>query len=89
MYERKSWASSDAAKEANANLICLAHNLMVLLEDKIENKEDVSNVAERKRKSGRESESRRSGAGYVATLMQRITVRSVKFVRWLQNFMLQ
>ena len=87
MGERKSWASSDAAKEVNANFICLAHNLMVLLEDEIENKEDVNNVAEIKRKSEREAEAKKLGADYVATLMQRFTVRSVKFVRWLQNFM--
>ena len=88
MRERQSWASSDAAKEANANSICLAHKLMVLLEDGIENKEDVSNAAERKRKSARGAESKRSGAGHVATRMRRFTVRSVKFVRWLQNFFL-
>ena len=85
MQERKSWASSPEAKEANANFICLAHNLMVLLEDGIENGEDVSNVAERKRKSERETEAKKSGAGHVATLIQRFTVRSVKFVRWLRN----
>ena len=47
---------------------------------------DVSNVPERKRKSEREAEAKEAGAGYVATLMQRFTVRSVKFVRWLRNF---
>jgi hypothetical protein len=73
MHERKSWASSDAAKEAkeakeaNANFICLAHNLMVLLEAEIENREDVGNVAERKRKSELEAEPKESGAGYVAS----------------------
>ena len=87
MGERKSWASCDAAKEANANFICLTHNLMVLLEDEVEKQEDVSNVPEKKRKSEREIESKEAGAGYVATLMQRFTVRSVKFVRWLRNFM--
>ena len=38
------------------------------------------------RKSERFEEAKESGAGYVATMMQRFTVRSVKFVRWLRNF---
>ena len=87
LLERKSWASGEVAKEVHANFICLTHNLMVLFEDEIEKAERISNTAERKRKSEREGEARKSGAGYVATVMQRITVRSVKFVRWLRNFM--
>jgi hypothetical protein len=87
MRERKSWASSKAAKEANANFICLTHNLMMLFEDEIEKAEEISNTPEKERKSEREAEAKESGAGYVATLIQRFTVRSVKFVRWLQNFM--
>lgn len=87
MHERKSWASSKAAKEANANFICLTHNLMMLFEDEIEKAEEISNNPEKERKSEREAEAEESGAGYVATLIQRFTVRSVKFVRWLQNFM--
>jgi len=86
MLERKSWASGDTAKEMHANFICLTHNLMVLFEDEIEKAEGISNTPERKRKSEREGEARKSGAGYVATVMQRFTVRSVKFVRWLRNF---
>lgn len=87
LLERKSWASGDTAKTVHANFICLAHNLMVLLEDKIENEEGISNTAERERKTGREKEAKKSGAGYIATALQRFTVRSVKFVRWLRNFM--
>lgn len=86
MLERKSWASGTTAKEMHANFICLTHNLMVLLEDGIEQAEGISNSTERERKSKREVEAKKSGAGYVATIMQRFTVRSVKFVRWLRNF---
>ena len=86
MLERKSWASGKVAKKMHANFVCLAHNLMVLLEDQIEKAGGISNSPERARKSGREEEAKRSGAGYVATMMQRFTVRSVKFVRWLRNF---
>ena len=61
----------------------------MLLEKEIEKTEGISNVAERKRKTKRELKAKRSGASYVATLIQRFTVRSVKFVRWLRNFMYQ
>lgn len=86
MLERKSWASGNTAKQMHANLICLTHNLMLLLEDEIEKDSGISNLPERERKSEREEEARKSGAGYVATMIQRFTVRSVKFVRWLRNF---
>ncbi len=42
---------------------------------------------ERKRKSKREEEAKGAGAGYVATAIERFTLRSVKFVRWLRNFL--
>ncbi len=86
MLERKSWASSKTAKEMHANFTCLTHNLMMLLEDEIEKEDEIGNAPERKRKSERLEEAKESGAGYVATMMQRFTVRSVKFVRWLRNF---
>jgi hypothetical protein len=86
LLERKSWASGNTAKEMHANFICLTHNLMVLLEDEIEKGEGIGNETERMRKSQREDEARKSGASYVATAVQRFTVRSVKFVRWLRNF---
>ena len=89
MQERKSWASGKTAKEMHANFICLTHNMMMLLEDEIEKKEKTSNSSERTRKFSREAEAKESGAGYVATLLQRFTVRSVKFVRWIRNFMYQ
>ena len=86
MLERKSWASGDTAKEVHANFICLTHNLMVLLENEIEKTDGIANESEKKRKSDREKEAKKSGASYVATALQRFTVRSVKFVRWLRNF---
>lgn len=86
MLERKSWASGKTSKEMHANSICLTHNLMMLLEDEIEKEDGIGNAPEKARKSKRLAEAKASGAGYVATLMQRFTVRSVKFVRWLRNF---
>jgi hypothetical protein len=86
MLERKSWASSKTAKKMHANFACLTHNLMILLEDDIEKKEGIDNTPERERKAERLKDAKESGAGYVATMMQRFTVRSVKFMRWLETF---
>jgi len=85
LLERKSWASGRTAKKMHANFICLTHNLMMLLEDEIEKDAGITNDQERKRKSEREEKAKESGSGYVATMIQRFTVRSVKFVRWLRN----
>ena len=87
LMERKSWASGDTAKTVHANFICLTHNLMVLLEEDIRRTEGISNTAERERKSARATEAKKSGAGHIATALGRFTVRSVKFVRWLRNFL--
>jgi hypothetical protein len=48
-------------------------NLMILLEDDIEKKEGIDNAPERERKVERLEEAKESGAGYVATMMQRFT----------------
>ena len=64
----------------------LAHNLAVLLEVEILAGDAIDNVPERKRKAKRRAKAEKSGAGYVATALQRFTVRSVKFIRWLRNF---
>ncbi len=43
LLERKSWASGNTAKEMHTNLICLTHNLMLLLEDEIEKDSGITN----------------------------------------------
>lgn len=50
--ERKSWASSLAAKEAQATFECLAHNLCVLIENQIISKEDMRDRVEEKKEKG-------------------------------------
>jgi transposase len=53
-HERKSWASKDDAKQAQAIFECLTHNLILLLEQKIINEEDLTDEIEQKKKVGRE-----------------------------------
>ena len=92
LCEKKSWASSAAAKTAQANFLCLTHNLMVLYEHRLAGA-GLRNETEEKRrgqrltkrtdlaeKAGRKMPSIISG-------VQWLTQRSVKYVRWLRHFM--
>jgi len=86
LVEKKAWGSSPTAKSTQAQFLCLTHNLMVLLEEEIRRVDQIDNTPERKRKAGRREEAAKSGANFVATALQRITVRTLKFIRWLRNF---
>jgi len=85
--ETKSWASGATAKTTHALFLCLAHNLMVLLEERVLREDGVDNPPERKRKEKRREEALKQGANFVATALRRFTVRRVKFVRWLRSFL--
>ncbi len=89
--EQKAWATSLAAKTAQAQLIALTHNLLLLYECQLEADHGVTNVAEDQRRAKRAA---RAGtqcatAGQpLSTLVlaaRRATQRSVKFVRWLRH----
>jgi len=85
MDERKSWGSGDGSKTAHALFLCLAHNLMVILESLL-TAAGVENHKEGERKKVRLTEANKNGANFVATFVQRYTVRSLKFIRWLRAF---
>ena len=87
LEERKSWASSPTAKTLHAQFLCLTHNLMVMLEEQILREEGVDNTGERERKNHRKQEDEKGGANFISTALQRFTVRSLKFIRWLRNFL--
>jgi hypothetical protein len=89
LYERQSWASGETAKSAHATFLCLAHNLMVLFEEEIEREEGVVNWKEAERKAKRAEEAREKGASYIELAIQRFTVRPLKFIRWVRNFIYQ
>jgi len=88
--ETKAWASSATAKGMQANFLCLGHNLMLLCETELEQVHGVRNEAELARRAKRlEKEGERLGKeGAVVPVLvlafQRLTQRSVKFVRWLR-----
>jgi hypothetical protein len=84
--EKKAWGSGATAKSTQAVFLCLAHNLMVLLEENLIKVEGIDNKKERKRKAGRKEKTEKNGANYVTNALQRFTVRTLKFIRWLRNF---
>jgi hypothetical protein len=89
--EQKAWATSLAAKTAQAQLIALTHNLLLLYECQLEADHGVTNAAEDKRRAKRTAlaGSQCATAGQpLSTLVlaaRRATQRSVKFIRWLRH----
>lgn len=86
MDERKSWGSGERSKTTHALFICLTHNLLVAMEAYIANNENITNDVDLERREARKKQSVEKGGNFVATFIQRCTVRSVKFIRWLRNF---
>ena len=88
--ETKAWASSGNAKAMQAHFLCMAHNLMVRCEADLERIHAVRNEAELARRAQRLDKERKRLAREKAELpllvraFQRLTVRSVKFIRWLR-----
>ena len=89
-HEKKSWASTPTAKCAQAAFLCLAHNLTVL-KDHVLAEAEIVYVAEIERRKGRLERMKASvaAAGRIVPItvegFQRLTQRSVKFIRWLQQ----
>lgn len=90
--ETKSSVSIPTAKACQARLLCLAHNLMTFMEEQIFREARISNEAEVKRKAKtlakRDEGSKIKGFGGLTDLqkaIQRLTQRTVKFIRWLKN----
>ena len=88
--ETKAWASSANAKTMQTHFLCMAHNLMVRCEAGLERIHAVRNEAELARRAQRLDKERKRLAKEKAQLpllvraFQRLTVRSVKFIRWLR-----
>jgi hypothetical protein len=89
--EKKAWASSLIAKEAQAQLTAITHNLLLLYEQRLEQEHGVINRAEDQRRAKRieaaVNECERTGQSLSTLVLQarRTTQRSVKFVRWVRQ----
>jgi IS4 transposase len=89
--EKKAWASSLVAKEAQAQFIAITHNLLLLYEQKLETEHGVTNQAEDERRAKRikaavaECEKVGQSLSSLVAGARRATQRSVKFVRWIRQ----
>jgi hypothetical protein len=92
LHEQKAWASSENAKNMQAQFLCIAHNLMLLMEHELEKCFGVTNEAEIKRKEERLKKMMSSAdkcgrkVSIFYQIVQRFTKRSLKFIRCLRAY---
>ena len=86
LAEKKSWATSDTAKEMQAHFVAIAHNLLLLMADWHE-QQGVENTAEKKRRYQRQEQQKaalkKTGETLpmIYTLRQRFTQATFKLIR--------
>jgi hypothetical protein len=89
--QKKAWATSLVAKETQALLIAITHNLLLCYEQDLEGRYELANEAEDRRRNQRIQSARRAGVktGWpLPSLLleaRRATQHSVKFIRWLRH----
>jgi len=90
--ERKSWASSETAKQAQAYFECIAHNLALLIEEVIKQHEKITDeieeskkLARSKTRTNREGQYLKETKNYVNNFTTRATHRTQRFIRWLRH----
>jgi hypothetical protein len=89
--EKKAWASSLVAKEAQARSIVMTHNLLIRYEQDLANRHGVKNEAEDKRRENRTAEAaaltakKKTPLSSLVLSARAATQRSVKFIRWLRQ----
>lgn len=88
--EQRAWASSPIAKAAQAQLICLLHNLLVLVDARLK-AEGIENQAENRRRQETLAQAQKLAAAAGRKIpnpvvaLQRLTQHSVKLLRWLRS----
>ncbi|MBT5169887.1 MAG: hypothetical protein HOL92_15620 [Opitutales bacterium] len=88
--ERKSWGKSEQSKHQQANFICLAHNLCVLLESKLDSDEGIvdgkalAKQEKRKREDSRQANQAGRMMNALVQACRLLTQRSCQFIRWLR-----
>ena len=90
LAEKKAWATSDTAKNMQAQFICMAHNLMLILEQDLK-EEGLENKNEdnRRRKRLEQTLSRITTCNDKLPIFlktpKRPTQRPLKVIRWLRH----
>jgi hypothetical protein len=89
--QKKAWGTTLVAKEAQALMIVMTHNLLLCYEQDLEDRHEAKNTAEDERRGQRAESAERACAkmGWpISSLVlqaRRATQRSVKFIRWLRQ----
>ena len=92
LQEHQAWASGATAKTMQATFLCLTHNLMLLMEAHLEQSYGVRNQAEIQRRHRRLKKLKQVAAkagrevSRVYDWVQRLSKRSLKFIRWLRLY---
>jgi hypothetical protein len=96
MNERKSWASSLTAKKSHAIFECLAHNLLLLFEERLIREEGIRDEVEAKKQIGRTCQTRPKPGepkimkvvkivrNFINSAVTRATQRTQRFIRWVR-----
>lgn len=92
LLEKKAWAAGDTARTQQARFVCLAHNLMVLLERCLEREgiRDEKVQAKRRRRTQemiRDSLQLGNRPNPMVLKCSRMTQRSLQFIRWLRHYL--
>ena len=88
-FEQKAWAGNNSAKRQQSMFIALVHNLMRILETKLEKEENiVDEISAKKRRKRIASDiikAKEAGRtpNPLVTEWRRTTQRCVQFIRWL------
>ena len=89
--ESKAWAKSPTAKRIQAHLICVTHNLCLLMEECLATDEQIRNEPEIKRRAVKRTileaklALKQQKLPFIYKVIDRLTQRGVKLVRWIRN----
>ena len=90
MNEQKAWAKSRTAKTMQAQFLCLAHNLMVLIEQTFSSDHKVCNQKEtqrsKKRTESAVAAAKEQGRAFAPMYLNPLkrSQLTLKFIRWLR-----
>lgn len=85
--QTKAWGKSEESKKMQARFVCLAHNLMVLLEADVGVDDEKENVRATKRCENAAIQAKRRGAKFAPQYRnpRKRTQIAAKFIRWLRH----
>ena len=89
--ESQAWAGSATAKRIQAQMICVTHNLCLLMEELLAKSEGLRNEPEIKRREARTEQMKQKLAAkgvqlpFVYWAIDRLTQRGAKLIRWIRT----